>query len=37
MVNRSTAMLRRFFILILVGCAAWSAASPGALGQDTAT
>ena len=37
MVHRSTAMLRRFFILILVGCAAWSAASPGALGQDTAT
>jgi len=36
MVHRSTAMLRRLFMYILVACAAWSAASSGALGQDTA-
>jgi len=35
MVHPSTAMLRRSFMLILVACA-WSAASSGALGQDTA-
>ncbi len=35
LVHPSTAMLRRSFMLILVACA-WSAASSGALGQDTA-
>jgi hypothetical protein len=36
MVHRSTAMLRRSFIFILVACAPWSATRSGALGQDTA-